>query len=931
MRSRWFRLVVVSMILAVVAGGVSAVSRGASASATGLPTAQRAGVSALASATSFDPALLALPKAAAAAGSHINIVVVGDSYSAGNGADNYYGPNGCYRSHSDWSERYASWLRSQGHSVSLVDRACSGGVTSQYFNQRDLGDHNEFGGCHTPTGDEIVTTKSTVGLFSSCNTTLRAQRDSVDASTDLVLFTFGGNDIKFSDIVKQCFIIGYRDPGSCRQKVADANKLLDDKTIDGLAARVQSILVDLHKNRLRLDAKVVLLGYPRLVGDINYVLQSHNLLHQVTDQYDAVKGVRDLGTSGTSVQAGAVSAAETAEGADFVTYLPQALTLFDGHQPDPSAGPSNPDSWIVEPFQSTTPDTWYHPNPTGHEVYAQILESRFGDGTGGSDVGTAQGLDLIFVIDTTGSMSSTIQAVKDDVTAVVDQVAASTSSYRLAVVSYRDQPAWTGSPSDYPSRVDQPFTTDALAVKNAVGGLVADGGGDYAESAYSGLEAAIHLPWRSGVKKQIVLFTDAPAHDPEPVSNLTSGDVVRDALAVDPAVVNVIGNTDSTLSTVADGTGGATLAAFSGADVSAALQKVITTSLAAPYATMGDAYNAGVGQPVTFSAAGSYDPSVGALTFDWDVNSDGTVDATTANPTYTYTYGTPYRGLASVKVTSTSGLSSTATAPILVDRDGDGIQDEVDNCPSVANPGQEDADADGVGDACDQTSGLPTTDKDGVTIATVVDLPPTAVNDDLLTQANTALSVPVPGLLANDTDPNAGDVLSAKLVTAPTHGTVSLLADGSLTYTPATGYGGTDTFTYAAVDRDGLESAPATVTVTTSLMTGQQRVLFVADGHGDVIVAGDVVSGLLTVAKVKGVVQTISGTVQIRTVRGTKVSMTYQVKRSGPRYIATITLTQGGRTTTYTGQGSVTTVKTAVLGRFADRHGEFGFAIVSKQ
>ena len=59
------------------------------------------------------------------------------------------------------------------------------------------------------------------------------------------------------------------------------------------------------------------------------------------------------------------------------------------------------------------------------------------------------------------------------------------------------------------------------------------------------------------------------------------------------------------------------------------------------------------------------------------------------------------------------------TAAEITDIDGDGVDDVDDNCPSVANPGQEDADGDGVGDACDNAPANPNpgqedADSDGV-------------------------------------------------------------------------------------------------------------------------------------------------------------------------------------------------------------------------
>ena len=43
------------------------------------------------------------------------------------------------------------------------------------------------------------------------------------------------------------------------------------------------------------------------------------------------------------------------------------------------------------------------------------------------------------------------------------------------------------------------------------------------------------------------------------------------------------------------------------------------------------------------------------------------------------------------------------------DGDGDGVFDDVDNCPFISNPDQADFEGDGIGDACD-----PDTDGDGL-------------------------------------------------------------------------------------------------------------------------------------------------------------------------------------------------------------------------
>ena len=98
-----------------------------------------------------------------------------------------------------------------------------------------------------------------------------------------------------------------------------------------------------------------------------------------------------------------------------------------------------------------------------------------------------------------------------------------------------------------------------------------------------------------------------------------------------------------------------------------------------------------------------------------------------------------------------------------------------------------------------------------LTIAAINDAP-VAVSDVATTIGNAPLTRPAPGPLANDTDVDGGP-LTAILVTAPSHGTVSLAPDGSYVYTPNPGFVGTDSFSYAAFD-GAVASNAATVTVT---------------------------------------------------------------------------------------------------------------------
>ncbi len=129
----------------------------------------------------------------------------------------------------------------------------------------------------------------------------------------------------------------------------------------------------------------------------------------------------------------------------------------------------------------------------------------------GRDVGE---IDLVFLVDETGSMGEYIEEVKARLLEIIEsiRVAPLCKSLRLGLVSYRDHPPQDHS---FASRV-VPLTDDIAAIKKGVGRMQASGGGDGPESMTDGLYDIVRLDWRPRAARVVIMVGDAPPHGVEP-------------------------------------------------------------------------------------------------------------------------------------------------------------------------------------------------------------------------------------------------------------------------------------------------------------------------------------------------------------------------------------------------------------------------------
>jgi Ca-activated chloride channel family protein len=132
-----------------------------------------------------------------------------------------------------------------------------------------------------------------------------------------------------------------------------------------------------------------------------------------------------------------------------------------------------------------------------------------------------QPVELVFVLDVTGSMQKEIDGVKASISDFIKESEAMGVPMRFALVTFRDLTYRQDT------LLVQGFTSDPQVFAASMAGLRAGGGGEnLGESSLDGLRVAAGLPFMPGARKVVVLITDETWHVPDGQVK-TTADMVR--------------------------------------------------------------------------------------------------------------------------------------------------------------------------------------------------------------------------------------------------------------------------------------------------------------------------------------------------------------------------------------------------------------------
>lgn len=592
----------------------------------------------------------------------LTVLLMGDSYTSGNGARDeagnavYYGPERCLRSANTWAEQYARIMEDNGYAVTLLNRACSAATTSAIVDDRSMKDtrvvvypepepvaapredqfYVEWAATDPRCSPRVATEEYFVSTVNrvrqadgsanvsvACERWLPAQTAALNRDVDLVLMTVGGNDVRFPDIVRECLILANAD--TCEGAIDTAR----DYVRDTFASDLLTVFEDINR-KTGGHAKVGYASYPGL--EVSDDLRIASVGTSGIRSYPLAQELAALSQEGLEAQRTAVAQANSRFGGGFVTLMDAVPQMFRGHEPDARPGFANPDRWMYEFLETTRRDEWYHLKPEGQERLARYAAS-FGDFGASSDNGVAR--DLALIVD-----------AGRDARAVVESALAAPELWTGAQVSIVEQRV-----ADDGVDLERRVIAQAATAANALAALRATSTSPWLPATSAPLQARWNATAQSVFIGDVALNVDGVA--PVWSGSEQGGVVTVDARQIDVEQARARARVSR------PGEAATVQASRRPSAAKERLAAMLQDLATAPHAWAGGPYVT-TGAIRELTATGSFGP--GEVNYAWDLDGDGIYETDAAGPRLRVEPGEAESGWVSVRVTTPAGSQAVASA-----------------------------------------------------------------------------------------------------------------------------------------------------------------------------------------------------------------------------------------------------------------------------
>ncbi|HET8884134.1 MAG TPA: cutinase family protein [Candidatus Saccharimonadales bacterium] len=277
-----------------------------------------------------------------------------------------------------------------------------------------------------------------------------------------------------------------------------------------------------------------------------------------------------------------------------------------------------------------------------------------------SGIGTT-GMDVVFLLNQTGWTPERFAQTKEFIQQLADKI--KLRNGRIAIAGYDGGHNWT-------------FHNFTIKLSDSYADF------DYVLGRYEMYESTTdvkptlrsirntleHFEWQQGAMKSLVVLTDSEFYNPDSNGQLTVDMIARQALEIDPVNIYPVvpASLQSSFQPISDATSGHTI--VSNGDINTMVDTAYQKIVQRPTALLKNVeYSAPSGQEITFDASNSYAVNGTIVKYEWDFDGDGIFEAVTSQPTINHAYNGQYRGIMQLRITSSSGTVTNASAKVKIE------------------------------------------------------------------------------------------------------------------------------------------------------------------------------------------------------------------------------------------------------------------------